>query len=407
MNAPKLLKAFLPILILATGVVGVRTLMAMKKPAEKKAIEARVDTVEFLVVESGSPRAQIQATGVVEGARQVTLSALVAGEVVSVSDSLVPGGRFSRGQTLLRVDPRDYEIAVDQERSRVQQAELELSMEEQRGATAQREWELLGGGGDPAEAPLALRTPQLESVKRNLTAARAGLRRAELNLERGQLKAPFNALVLSETVEVGQLLSPGAPVVTLVGTDRFRVKVSIPVDQLANLAIAGVTSADGSSATVRQDIGNGQQIERAGRVMQLAGQLDPQTRTADLYVGIESPLSGPGLPMLPGAFVQVAIEGEPVPGAIAVPRDLLVEGDVLWTVTPDDRLSRRQVVVAWRDGTTAFVTGGLADGDRVVTTPPSLPIDGAPVKPRAVGAALETTTDEPSADAELPAGTEG
>ncbi len=407
MNAPQLLKAFLPVVILAVGVLGVRTLMSMKQPAEKKAVEARVDTVEFIVVESGSPRAQIQATGVVEGDKQVTLSALVAGEVVSVSDALRPGGRFNRGQALLRVDPRDYEIAVDQERSRVQQAELELSMEEQRGATAQREWELLGGGGDPEAAPLALRKPQLESVKRNVTAARAGLRRAELNLERGKLKAPFNAMVLTETVEVGQLLSPGAPVVTLVGTDRFRVKVSIPVERLADVAIAGVNASAGSTVRVVQDLGNGQQIERQGQVMQLAGQLDPQTRTADLYVGIDNPLAGPGLPMLPGAFVKVLIEGQPVPGAIAVPRDVLVEGDVVWLVTPEDTLARQTVVVGWRDAETAFVTAGLAEGARVVTVPPSLPIDGAPVKARLAGSVEETTNGHPSATIEIPSGTEG
>jgi len=409
MNAPKLFKAFLPILILAVGVVGVRVLMSMKKPAEKKAIEARIDTVEYLVVESGSPRARIQATGVVEGDKQVTLSALVSGEVVHVSDSLVPGGRFSRGDTILRVDPRDYEIAVDQERSRVQQAELELSLEEQRATTAQREWELLGGGGDPEAAPLALRKPQLEAVKRNVQASKAGLKRAQLNLERATLTAPFNALVLMETVDVGQLLAPGAGVVTLVGTDRFRVKVSIPVEQLANVGIPGVSGHSGSMATVVQDLGNGQRIERTGHVIQLAGQLDPQTRTADLYIGIDAPLAGPGLPLLPGAFVQVDIDGQPVAGAIAVPRDVLVEGDIVWTVTPDDTLKRNAVLVGWRDAATAFVISGLSDGARVVTTPPSLPIDGAPVKSRPLGAGPEepVKNGKPSAQADAPADKEG
>lgn len=408
MNAPKLFKAFLPILILAMGVVGVRVLMSLKKPAEKKEIAARVDTVEFIRVESGQPRARIAATGVVEGDKQVALSALVAGEVVYVSDDLVPGGRFSRGSTILRVDPRDYEIAVDQERSRVQQAELELSLEEQRASTAQREWELLGGGEDPANAPLALRKPQLEAVKRKLQASRAGLKRAELNLERASLKAPFNSLVLMETVDVGQLLSPGAGVVTLVGTDRFRVKVSIPVEQLANVGIPGVNGHSGSAATVVQDLGNGQSITRTGSVLQLAGQLDPQTRTADLYIGIDAPLAGPGLPLLPGAFVQVDIDGEPVPGAIEVPRDVLVEGDVIWTVTPEDTLARNEVTVGWRDAEAAFIVAGLADGARVVTVPPSLPIDGAPVKARAQGAApQEPQNGEPSASADAPKGTEG
>ena len=407
MNAPKLFKAFLPILILAAGVIGVRLKKAAKKPAEKKASEARLDTVEFRLVEAGAPRAQLSATGVVEGDSQVTLSALVAGEVVFVSESLVPGGRFRRGDTILRVDPRDYEIAVDQETSRVQQAQLELTLEEQRAATAHREWDLLGGGQDPAGAPLALRKPQLAAVKRNVQASKAGLRRAQLNLERATLSAPFNAMVLVETVDVGQLLAPGAGVVTLAGTDRFRVKVSIPVEHLAHVAIPGITGPTGSAATVVQHLGKGQRVVRGGRVMQLAGQLDPQTRTADLYIAIDSPLAGPGLPLLPGAFVQVGIDGEPVSGALAVPRSVLIEGDVVWTVTADDTLARKAVEVGWRDATTAFVIGGLEDGARVVTTPPSHPIDGAPVKVRSAAADPEPTHGEPSANSDAPAGTEG
>jgi RND family efflux transporter MFP subunit len=394
MNAKLVLKFVVPILILALGAGVAKGLMSRKTHAEKKAPASLISAVEFVTVEAGSPAARVLATGTVEGDKQVSLSALVAGEVVSTSDKLVPGGRFRTGQTILRVDPRDYELAVAQEGSRVQQARLELSMEEQRGETAVREWALLGGGKDASEAPLALRGPQLEAVKRSLEAAGSGLKRAELNLERTTLDAPFNAMVLSEMVEVGQLLSPGAAIVTLVGTDRFRVKVSVPVEQLRHVSIPGVDGV-GSMATVVQDLGAGGRIERTGRVMQLAGQLDPQTRTADLYVAIDDPLSGDGLPLLPGAFVTVDLEGKAVDGAIAVPRVAVVDGARVWTVSSDDRLVLREVTIGWQDGDTAFVVAGLDTGERVVVTLPALPVDGAQVRPMPFGA--QQTAETPAA----------
>ncbi len=395
MNASSVLKFVAPLLILALGAGGAKALMSRKTTVETKPPAALVSAVEYTTVSSGAPTARVQATGIVEGDRQVSLSSLVSGEVVSTSDDLIPGGRFRKGATLLRVDPRDYELAVAQERSRLQQADLELTLEEQRGSTALREWELLGGGKDASEAPLALRGPQLETVKRSREAANSGLERAKLNLERTTLRAPFNSMVLMENVEVGQLLNPGASIVTLVGTDRFRVKVSVPVEQLAHIAIPGIDGTVGSDALLIQDLG-GSQIDRPGRVMQLAGQLDPQTRTADVYIAIEKPLTGDGLPMLPGAFVTVQIEGKPVDGAVAVPREALVDGSAVWTLTPDDRLARTEVTVGWTDESTVFVLDGLADGTRVIVTPPSLPIEGAPVRPKAIGEADKLTADAPA-----------
>jgi len=66
-----------------------------------------------------------------------------------------------------------------------------------------------------------------------------------------------------------------------------------------------------------------------------------------------------------------------------VPRGAVVDGGVLWTVSLEETLERRDVTVGWRDGSTAFVIGGLEGGARVVTTPLSLPIEGAPVRARA------------------------
>jgi RND family efflux transporter MFP subunit len=403
MKPSSIAKVVLPFLLLVAGIGMARGMIASKKKAEKAAPESRISAVEYVTVEAGSPIARVESTGIIEGDRQVALSALVSGEVVWVAEGLDPGGRFASGAALLKVDPRDYEVAVSQERSRVRQAEVEFELETQRQATAAREWELLGGGKDGADSPLALRKPQFDLAERNLESAKASLQRAQLNLERTRLVAPFNAMVLQENAEKGQLLAPGASVVTLVGTDRFRVRVSVPVDKLSSIAIPGVTGKVGSAARVRQDLGSGDPIERDGRVIGLAGQLDPQTRTAELYVGIDDPLDAGGLPMLPGAFVTVSIDGLPIEGAIAVPRDAITGGDSVWTLTADDTLARAQVTIAWRGEEEAYVTEGLTDGARVVTTPPSLPIEGAKVRPMLRGAGPDT----PAGTVNGPVSTEG
>ncbi|HCP44998.1 MAG TPA: hypothetical protein DIU15_03100, partial [Deltaproteobacteria bacterium] len=76
--------------------------------------------------------------------------------------------------------------------------------------------------------------------------------------------------------------------------------------------------------------------------------------------------------------------GRTIPGAFVVPREVLVDGRGVWTVTADDTLAFREVEIGWLDNVFAFIVGGLDAGSRVVLTPPSLPVQGARVIPVSV-----------------------
>jgi RND family efflux transporter MFP subunit len=277
---------------------------------------------------------------------------------------------------ILKVDPRDYSIAVSMEEANLLKAQLDLELEQQRGHTAAAEWEQLGAGGPAGESQLTLRKPQLAAATARLAAAEQGLARAELNLERTVLRAPFASMVLNETAEKGQLLVPGSPVLSLIGTARFVVRVSVPLADLQHIVL-GTDKKPGSPVRVTQRLTSGD-VERTGWVKQLAGQIDPQSGTATVFVAIDDPLEGDGLPLLPGAFVEVVITGRAVPGAVKVPRSHVQEGGILWTVE-DGKLQSRKVQVGWADGEHAFITEGLSAGAAIVVTPLSLPVNGAPV----------------------------
>lgn len=362
------------------GVGAAVSLALAGRQAEADAPPASAPLVEVLTVALTDAPAQVQATGTVAADQQVTLSAQVTGQVVNLDPRLVPGGRFKEGEVLLRVDARDYRYAVQQAEAQVAQAQLELSLESGRGAVARQEWQMLGKAGEPP--PLTARTPQLEAAKAGVASAQAALGTAQLNLERTSLRAPFNALVVSENVEKGQVLSPGAGAVSVVGTDRLRVTVSVPVEALAVLDVPGVNAEAGSQAMVTQRLGGGRVVEREGQLISLSGQLDAQTRTAQLVVAIEEPFaSGPQhLPLLPGAFVDVTLTGRPLDGAMRVPREVVRDGDQVWVVGEGDKLELRTLEVAWRGQDVLWVSGGLKPGDRVVTTRLGLPIVGMGVR---------------------------
>ncbi|MCB9760635.1 MAG: efflux RND transporter periplasmic adaptor subunit [Alphaproteobacteria bacterium] len=363
---------------LALGGVGVAAAIVMAgRSADSTPPPPAPTAVEVVEIALTDRPTRVFATGTVAADRQVAVSPEVSGRIVEADPRLLPGGRFAEGEVLARVDARDYRLAVQQEEARVQQAELELQLESGRVEVARQEWAMLREEG--AATPLALREPHLKAVEAGLESARSGLERAKLSLSRTALKAPFNAMVVTESVDVGQVVAPGQQLVTLVGTDRMRVTVAVPVEQLRVLDIPGVTGDVGSTATVSQRLGQGQAVERRGRVVSLGGQLDPQTRTAQVVVAIDDPLGGEGLPLLPGAFVDVVLEGRPIADAVAVPRVAVSGGDLTWIVDAENKLAPRPLTVAWREPEALLVVGGLKPGDRVVTTPLSLPIEGAPV----------------------------
>jgi RND family efflux transporter MFP subunit len=351
--------------------------------------------VEILEAAPESLPARVLARGVVEPSQRVSLSAEVAGRIIEVSPQMRPGGRVKEGQVLARIDPRNYRLLIEAEQSRVRAAEAEAALERGRQAVARREYELLGKGS-PDDNPLALRKPQLAAAEQALEAARSGLEKARLDLARTEIRAPFDAVIARESVEVGRVVSPGAEIAEIIGSEAFWVRVSVPVEDLAVLSIPGVAGAsEGAVARVADRLaGTG---ARAGRVIGMEGELDTQTRTAMLLVEVPRPLDPEqGLPLLAGTFVEAELSGVMLEDVVRVPRPAVVEGDRVWIVGPGGTLERRTVRIAWRTREEVIVREGLAPGERVVVSPLSLPVEGMKVE--------VTGTVRPAAPGELSGG---
>lgn len=379
-RALRLAKILVPLGILAVAALGTAGMVLSREAAGKAEPEARLATVAVQTVQSGPVAQRVEGTGVVESWRQVTVVPQVPGRLVWVAGELRPGGRFSAGSALARVEATDYEASLAQARAALAQAELELALEGGRGDVATREWSLLGDA-DRDEA-MALRRPQRAAVEAQVASARGAVAVAEANVARTTLVAPFPALVLTEGVDVGQVIGATTQVATLVDATRFRVSVSVAVQDLARLEVPGVNATRGSAAEVVLALPDGTRHVRQGEVTGLAGQLDTQTRTARLLVEVADPLeltAAAQVPLLPGAYVTVSMAGRALDRAWAVPRASLYEGRVVWTVR-DGALARNEVTVGWADGQTVAVVDGLADGDQVVVSPLSLPIEGTPVR---------------------------
>lgn len=396
--ARKVAKFGLPLLVLAAAAGIVAALVMTKKEPERKEKREQRVLVETAQVETATHTLDVQAAGEVIAARDLIVTPQVSGRIVWVNDKLVPGGTVEAGDPLFRIEDADYRIAVQEAKTKLAQAKAQLDQEKGRVQVAKREWELFKGevkGEQPEDPSLALRKPQLDSAKVAVDAAKAGLERAQLNLKRTTVRAPFDAFVSSESADIGQLVGSQSQVAKLVGTEKFWVRISIPVDKVSSIDIPGVNAQTGSKAIIRQDAGD-QQIERDGQVVRLLGDLDPQGRMARVLIRVDDPFAltdaepNKGrIPLLLSAFVDVTVEGPTRDGLIEVPREAIRNGDKAFVFSKDETLAIREVDVVWERPETVLVDKGLEDGDRVVVSPIATAIEGMKLR-----ASNEESSDE-------------
>jgi RND family efflux transporter MFP subunit len=381
-----LLRWTAPIIVIAGGALVARQLIAQRQAPPKIEPPPRVLPVDVITVDQRDNPASLQVFGSVRPLRTLVLRPTVGGPIQEIHPELLEGGLIGEGETILRVDRRDYLLALDVARSNLVAAQADLDIELGSAAVAAREWKLLEGSIEVTDAgrKLALREPYLARRRSEVESARTRVAQAELDLERTEIKAPFNALVLSETAEVGGQAVVGAELARMVDRSRFAVEVSVPAERLALLQREG--------ATARILLPNG---EREGTLERVLGEVDAEGRMTRLQVTINDPLGSTdpgGTPqqhapaVLLGAYAEVLLPCRPIEGSISVPRAALREGDSVWVADANDELQIRQVDVVMRRPDDVLVVAGLKAGERVITSAVAVPLPGLKLAPRTKGA---------------------
>jgi RND family efflux transporter MFP subunit len=340
--------------------------------------------VRLAEAERGTFSPRLTSLGTVRPAREVVLRAQVSGEVVEVSEHLVPGGFVADGEQLLRIDPADYRAALRQREAELAQARAELQIEGGRQKVARRELERFEGAAGDANEALMLRQPQLAAAKARVDFARAATDRARRDLERTRILAPYEAQILSRMIELGSRVERGDALARIADVGTYWVEATVPVADLQWLAFPDESGAGGASARVRHRGAWPEGAWRIGRLFRLIGELDDQTRMARVLVAVDDPLGrAEGAPEVPplmlGAFVEVQIEGRPLVDVVRVSRGHVRKNGTVW-VMKDGALDIRRVGIVLRDERHAYVREGLEGSERIVASDLARVVPGAPLR---------------------------
>ena len=379
--------------VLAGAGYAAMTMIRNRPVPETRVAEVVLPLVETMDVAYSNVRLRVTAEGTVAPRTETELVPEVFGRVMEMSPSMAVGGFFEEGDVLLRLDSREYELAVTRSRAAIAQGELRLETERQEAAVALEEWELLGAG---RPTPLALREPQIAEAEATLASAEAALQQAEYDLERTIIRAPYAGRVRSEHVDVGQFIQRGNSVATLYAVDAAEVRLPIPDSELQfiNLPLAyrgedGSGSVNGPQVILRSEFA-GREHEWRSRIVRTEGEIDPRTRMVHAIARVEDPYARSENSLRPplavGMFVEAEILGRSSGQVAVLPRSVLRGVDQILVVNQAGVLRFQQVEIFRLERDSVLVRSGLKEGEQIVVSPLENAVNGMRVR---------VTEDEP------------
>lgn len=376
-------KSGLPIIILVVGAIVAVGLASMRKPPEKKPVEVQAILVDAQPISFEQVDFEVTTQGNVVAKNQTNLTAQVAGRVVGISDQFVEGGFFKAGDVLITLEADDFETEVKLAEAELARSQAALEEEIARGRVAEQEWRSVNNTTPPE---LGLRKPQLAREQANVKAAAAQLERAKRNLARTEIKAPYDGMVVSRNVDLGQFITSAVGLGEVYSTDVAEVRLPLTDADLAFVSLSpGQTLPVTLSAVVA-----GKFSTWEGQVVRNEGILDQRSRVVYAVVEVNDPYLRNGvrngLPLRFGQFVNASITGKQADNLVVLPRHALrLDGSVV-VVTPDNEIAIRDVEVMRADNEHVYISSGLKFDDKVAYSAIPNPYNGMPVR---------LTSDEP------------
>nr|WP_136252337.1 efflux RND transporter periplasmic adaptor subunit [Ningiella ruwaisensis] len=384
-------KVGVPIFILV-GAVVLAIVMAMSRPEpEKKEVETPKFLVDAAPIEFNNVDFLVYAQGPVQPKNRTMLSTQVSGKVVSIADNFIEGGFFNKGDVLVELEAVDYETDLLLAEAELARAQAALEEEIARGRVAEKEWSSFNSGAPPE---LGLRKPQLAREQANLKAAQANFQRAKRNLERTKIRAPYDGLVKSRNVDLGQFIPLGGQIGEVFATDVAEVRLPLTDD---DVAFIGNVREEQPRVTLSADVA-GKRHFWEGRLVRDEAVLDENRRVIYGVVEVTDPYrlndstgaSADFTPLKFGRFVSAEISGVQMNDIVKLPRFVLrLDGTVL-TVDENSEIQINQVDVVRTDEDFVYIGGGLERNHDVVLSAVSNPYDGMPVR----------TLDEPPSESD-------
>lgn len=380
-------KIIVPLLIILAAGGTTAAMVWQKKEPEKKEVTEPVIMVDTVNLHSRDITFTVSSQGNVSPHTETTLVSEIASTVVEVSPKFVAGGFFKQGEVMLKLNPADYEVAVQQARANLLTMKARLAQEEAQAEQAKKEWDMSGRPRSAAPS-IALRTPYLEEARANVLSAEADLKKAERKLSLTVIRAPYDAMIKEKLVDVGQYVTTGTQLARTFAVDFAEVRLPLTDQDIAFLNLPVTADAvnapdmQGPPVELTSVIG-GTEYRWDAQIVRTEGVIDQRTRVHYAVARIADPYAlndhDERPPLVVGSFVKASIQGNLMKDVIAVPLQAISGMNQVLIMDKDNRLRIHQVRIIRTDDNFAYIRDAALDNQQAITTAVYNPIDGMQV----------------------------
>ncbi|MEN9677135.1 MAG: Multidrug resistance protein MdtA precursor [Verrucomicrobiota bacterium] len=357
---PLLVRAAVPLGVLGSGVaayliLSVEPRKAQVPPATQQAIRTRVSELrvrEYPVV--------IKTHGIVRSHDEVALSAQVSGLITHFNPAFEAGSYFAEGDVLVELEANDYRIAVAVAEARLLGSKAALQL-----ATLNHERNLKVFSEKLIPEAEVDRTSAVRSqAAAEVDSATAQVERANRDLQRTQIRAPFAGRVRQKSVGLGQSVGPGTPLGTVFAVDFAEVRLPIAGRELQFLDLPERAGDSPLDVELRDAVNGASKTSWKAKIIRTEGALDANSLELFAIARVEDPfgLRSGQPPLRIGQPVTASIAGKTLTNVVALPRQAVRQLDqVVFVNRATLTLKPMTVVPVWSDEESIIVPGSALD----------------------------------------------
>ena len=383
------IKAIITIVVLLAAVAAAAGIIMSRPMPEQLTVSETTSAIRAMTVVKESLRLKIRSEGTVTPKTQTNVIPEIKGRVTWLSPNLVVGGYFQAGDLLVTIDAADYEARTGLAQAQLLRAEAEL--EHKRFEFKRLQQLIKDNLVSQSNLENAARAHKI--AKANVIESKINLAQAERDLGRTKITAPFEGMVRSESIDIGQFVQQGTPIASIYASDAVEVRLPIVNAQLAYLDPANLQRGELDPATapmIRLTARYaGTSFIWRGQLARTEGEIDAQSRMITAVARVRQDNQSPDVPPLQvGAFVAAEIEGQYLDDIVRLPRAALRPNSQVLIIDSDNRLRFRAVNVLRLENDFVIIGSGLESGEVVNLSPIQTVVDGMRV----------SLTFEPTAD---------
>lgn len=362
------------IIILVVSVIGFIILKNSRPEINKKEVKELSYLVKVDTLRAADEHIDIPLSGEIKAAHEYTIVSEVKGKVDVLSEKLIKGEYFAKGELLFTIDSKEYIAELEKAYADFNIAKYNLDLAEGKAKAGVFAWDLQNKNlsknlkeerYNTKEYLLSTGLIEKEKEKENLTSASSDLKLKEFDIEKTEFLAPCNGVILSENIEINQLVNVGDTALKFVCTDYYYLESDIISNKLQFL---NFTNNKVSSEVILYNTDKG--LEKngyKGEFLNFIPEVSATGKVTKVLIKVFNPMQH-NIPLFIGSFVEGSAKGKVLKDVFKIKHSSLRNNNTVWVVNNKNRMKIVKVNIAFLDKDYAYIDSGLENGDRVVTS---------------------------------------